>query len=48
MWSIGVIAYILVCQEMPFKFGMDKAVGKQAMNDFLGSMKTFEDYDNRN
>ena len=36
MWAIGVIAYILVCQEPPLKYGGSQGnlVGKAAIEDF--------------
>ena len=36
MWAIGVIAYILICQDMPFGFGSNgQKADKGAMDDFL-------------
>lgn len=46
MWAVGVIAYILVCQEPPLKYGgtQGNKVGKAAIEDFRDQMKAFQDY----
>ena len=46
MWAIGVIAYILVCQEPPFIYGGDNnLVGREAIKDYQEQMTNFNDYD---
>lgn len=46
MWAIGVIAYILICREPPFKFGADnQKVSKSTMEEFLNLYKNFENFE---
>ena len=46
MWAIGVIAFILICQELPFGFGRDgNKADKEAMTEFLDKFKNFLNYE---
>ena len=41
MWAIGIIAYILVCQEMPFKLGGEKG-GRDAIKQFQQDIQNYK------
>ena len=46
MWAIGVIAYILICQKMPFNFGADNPkMNNKAMETFKDQFKNFVNYE---
>lgn len=47
MWAIGVIAYILICQEQPFQIGRDgqNKDKKKERDDFIESFNKFENYE---